>query len=78
MRKDPIKHDLIILTRALSGTELRPLTAVPSEDITAFDADVLYKDFNPEVAKATLPAMLRVVKEQVAFRAFARYLRTHR
>lgn len=62
----PIKHDLIILTEALSGTELRPLTAMPSEDITAFDADVLYKDFNPEVAKATLPAMLRVVKEQVA------------
>ncbi|MDO5035344.1 MAG: S46 family peptidase [Porphyromonas sp.] len=62
----PLEHDAMILTEALNGIELRPLTAMPSSDIDAFDAEVLYKDFSPEVAKATLPAMLRVVKEHVA------------
>lgn len=59
-------YDLTILSEALSGTELRALTAMPSEDPTSFDAERLYKDFSPVVAKATLPVMLRVVKEKVS------------
>lgn len=60
-----IKHDLTILSEALSGTELRGLVALPSEDLKAFDAEKLYKNFSPVVGRATLPAMLRVVKENV-------------
>lgn len=59
-------YNYTILSEALSGTELRALTAMPNEDITQFNADALYKDFSPIVARATLPAMLKVVKEHVA------------
>ena len=61
----PVSHDITILREALSGTELRGLIALPSKDLKAFDADKLYKDFSPVVGRATLPAMLKVVKENV-------------
>lgn len=59
-------YDLTILSEALSGTELRTLSAMPSADLTQFDADELYKDFSPTVAKATLPVMLKVVRDKVS------------
>lgn len=62
----PLHHDLIILSEALSGSELRAFAKLPDEDISKFDAEKVYKDFNPAVAKATLPAMLKVTKENVA------------
>lgn len=61
-------HDMTIISEALSGTELRGLTALPAEDLRSFDADKLFKDFSPTVAQATLPAMLKVVKENVQAR----------
>ena len=62
----PMKHDLTILTEALSGTELRALSTLPGKEPGAFDGTKLYKDYNPVVAKATTPAMLRVIRENVA------------
>jgi hypothetical protein len=62
----PLNHDLTILHEALSGTELRPLATLPPKEVEAFDAERLYKDYNPTVAKATLPAMLRVIRENVS------------
>lgn len=61
-----LKYNLIILTEALSGTEFRPLVAMPSADPTKFDATALYKDFSTKVGQATLPVMLQVTKEKVA------------
>lgn len=58
-------YNATILTEALSGTEMARFTAKPSEDITKFDADALYKDFSTKVGRATLPAMLKVTKEKV-------------
>ena len=60
------KHDYTILSEGLSGTELSVLSAMPSEDPKKFDAERLYKNYNTTVAKATLPVMLRLVKENVA------------
>lgn len=60
-----IMKNFTILSEALSGTEFRAFSAMPSEDLKAFDADALYKDFNPIVGKAVLPVMLKVTKEQV-------------
>ncbi len=60
-----LRYNGIILSEALSGTEFRAFTAMPSENIQAFDADALYKDFNPIVGQATLPVMLKVTKERV-------------
>lgn len=60
-----LRYNAIILSEALNGTEFPAFSALPSENIQAFDADALYKDFNPEVGKATLPVMLKVTKEQV-------------
>ena len=59
-----IEHDLTILMEALSGTELRGLIALP-KDIKSFDADKVYKNFSPIVGRATLPAMLKAIKENV-------------
>ena len=61
-----MKHDLTILTEALSGTELRALATLPGKDPGSFDGTKLYKDYNPVVAKATTPAMLRVIRDNVA------------
>lgn len=61
-----MSYDMTILSEAISGTEFRRFVAMPSEDLNAFDADALYKDFNTQVGLATLPAMLKVTKEQVA------------
>ncbi|MBR8702608.1 Dipeptidyl-peptidase 7 [Porphyromonas levii] len=60
-----IMKNFTILSEALSGTEFRAFSAMPSEDLKAFDADALYKDFNPIVGKAVLPVMLKVTKERV-------------
>ena len=60
-----INYNLTILSEALRGTEFRTFVAMPSEDLKAFDAEALYKDFNPVVGLATLPAMLKVTKEHV-------------
>lgn len=60
-----IRYNATILSEALNGTEFRAFSAMPSENLQAFDADALYKDFNPEVGKATLPVMLRVTREKV-------------
>lgn len=65
-KSGPLKHDMTILSEALSGTEMRALTSLPSKDPKAFDADRLYKDYNPKVARATMPKMLRVIRESVA------------
>lgn len=61
-----LRYNSTLLSEALSGMEFRPFVAMPSEDVSAFDGERLYKDFSPVVAQATLPAMLRVVKENVA------------
>ena len=61
----PISRDMTILREALSGTELRGLIGLPDKDLRGFDADKIYKDFSPEVGLATLPAMLRVTRENV-------------
>lgn len=58
-------YDRVILGEALSGTEFRAFVAKPDPDIKKFNAENLYKDFNPLVARATLPVMLKVVKERV-------------
>ena len=58
------QHDYTILTEALNGMELRPLTLLPA-DPKKWNAEERYKDFSPTVAAATLPTMLRVVKENV-------------
>lgn len=58
-------YNLTILSEAMSGTEFRSFVAMPSEDITNFNADALYKDFSTKVGQATLPAMLKVTKEKV-------------
>lgn len=62
----PLKHDMTILSEALSGTELRALAALPSKDPSDFDADRLYKDYSPAVARAATPAMLRIIREEAA------------
>lgn len=59
------QHDLTILTEALSGMELRGLVLLPSEP-AKFDAEKTYKDYSPKVARATLPVMLKVVRENVS------------
>ncbi len=60
------QHDITILTEAVSGMELRPLTAMPPKNPAAFEAEKLYKDFSPEVGKATLPVMLRIARQNVS------------
>ncbi len=59
-------HDHIILAEALNGIELRMYTSLPSSDLKGYNAEERYKDFSAKVAKATLPAMLRVVKKNVS------------
>lgn len=59
------QKDYTILTEALSGMELRGLVRLP-EKVKDLDVEARYKDFNPTVAKETLPVMLKVVKENVA------------
>lgn len=61
-----LRYNASILSEALSGTEFRQFVALPSDDLSKFDADALYKDFSTLVGRATLPVMLRVTKEQVA------------
>lgn len=58
------ERDMTLLNEALSGSELRGLISLPN-DLKAFDADKLFKNFSPAVGQATLPAMLRVVKDNV-------------
>lgn len=58
------RKNYTILTEALSGTELRALVSLP-EKAKDFDVEARYKDFNPKVAKETLPVMLRAIKENV-------------
>lgn len=60
-----LNYDRTILVEALSGTEFARFVAKPSKDIMAFNADALYKDFSPVVGRATLPVMLKVVKDKV-------------
>lgn len=59
-------YNFTILSEAMSGTEFRSFVAMPSDNMEEFDADALYKDFSTKVGRATLPAMLKVTKEQVA------------
>ena len=58
-------YDRTILSEALSGMELRMMTLLPS-DTAKYDADKVYKDYSPKVARATMPVMLKVVKEKVS------------
>lgn len=60
-----LKYDRTILTEALSGTEFGRFVAKPNKDIKQFNAEKLYKDFSPIVGRATLPVMLKVVKDKV-------------
>lgn len=60
-----LTYDRMVLIEALNGTEIGSFMAMPDKDIKKFDADRLYKDFSPKVGRATLPVMLKVVKEKV-------------
>lgn len=60
-----LTYDRMVLIEALGGTEIGSFMAMPDKDIKKFDADRLYKDFSPKVGRATLPVMLKVVKEKV-------------
>ncbi|KGN93481.1 S46 family peptidase [Porphyromonas canoris] len=58
-------RNLQYISEAYSGFEVVRF-AIKPEAARKANLDAMYKDFSPKVAKATLPVMLRVVKENVA------------
>ncbi|MDO4790843.1 MAG: S46 family peptidase, partial [Porphyromonas sp.] len=53
------------ISEAYSGFEIVKFAGKP-ETMRKANLDAIYKDFSPKVAQATLPVMLRVVRENVA------------